>query len=620
MARSLLVLSLALTTVVAVAQQKPPVFRSGVDLRQLDVTVLDKNRRPVTGLTAADFSVVEDNVPQKIEAFSFVDLGDAVPRVEPVWAAKAASDVVTNDLDAARVFLLIIDDVFGMGDLWAKNQLPKSVATFVSQLGPDDVAAVVFTGRSDLSVNFTRDKAKLAKAADWFLDSNQTTVGAVGSCRVQRIQPETFLYAAQNLGTMKNRRKAIVFFGGRMTFCTGSSDCGECELWEKYVQVARESNVSVYPVDTMGLRPWRPGGFGGAARQPDGYLSLADYVGGRALINNNSFTEGLARIYAENTSYYLLAYQPTNPEDDGRFRRVIVKVNRPDVEVMSTRSYWAPKPASPKRPAPPPLSPDAEALSGVLPRSQLPLRATAAPFRADGQAAGVVALSVRLSPPAFLERTRENVELLIRTLTLDGGDYGTDRQLIPVTVPTAPEGAMTSTFEVLARVDVPKPGRYELRLSAHSESNGSRGSIFVDVDVPDFKKDKLSLSGIVVNNAVTTTPVAPPRLLREVVPMAPTTERSFTNADIVTTLLRVYQGGNDKLAAVTMKVTILDATGKPVFNQTDPVAVESFGTDRSAEHQFRVPLNKLEKGEYLMAFEATAGKNTARRDVRFERK
>jgi hypothetical protein len=67
-------------------------------------------------------------------------------------------------------------------------------------------------------------------------------------------------------------------------------------------------------------------------------------------------------------------------------------------------------------------------------------------------------------------------------------------------------------------------------------------------------------------------------------------------------------------------VTILDAAGKPVFNQTDPVAVESFGTDRSAEHQFRVPLNKLEKGEYLMAFEATAGKNTARRDVRFERK
>ena len=595
-----------------VAQQKPPVFRAEVNLRQLDVTVLDKNRRPVTGLTAADFSILEEKVPQKIEAFSFVDLGPSVARVEPAWASKVASDVVTNDLDSARVFVLVIDDVFGMGDLWAKNELPKSVATFVNQLGPDDVAALVFVGRGDASVNFTRDKAKLIRALDSYGVRNETFVG--GICRPKLIQPETFLYVAENLAAMKNRRKAIVFFGGTMTFCSGSSDCGECEVWQKYVQVSRAANVSVYPVDTMGLRPNRS-----SQRRADMFLSLADYVGGRAVINNNSFTEGLTRIFEENSSYYLMAYQPTNTEDDGRFRRLVVKVNRPDVEVTSTRSYWAPKPASPKKPAPTPLAPDAASVSGVLPLSQLPLRATAAAFRGIDSSPGVVAVSIGVASPAMLERTRENVDLLIRTFTPDGIDYGSDHQQIPITLPPAAEGAQTSPYELLARVDVPGPGRYELRLSAYSDSTGTRGSIYVDVDVPDFEKDKLSLSGVVVNHATAVNPVAPLRVLREVTPLVPTTTRAFTGTDIVTTFMRAYQGGTGQLLPVSVKAAIQDSAGKTVVSNAETIAVGRF-VERAADYQFRLPLDKLQVGQYLLTFEAAAGKSTARRDVRFEKK
>ena len=60
------------------AQQKPPVFRTRIDLMQLDVTVLDKKGDPVRGLTAADFILLEDNKPQTIEAFTAVDLPDRV--------------------------------------------------------------------------------------------------------------------------------------------------------------------------------------------------------------------------------------------------------------------------------------------------------------------------------------------------------------------------------------------------------------------------------------------------------------------------------------------------------------------------------------------------------------
>ena len=63
-------------------RQQPPVFRSGVELVHLDVSVLDGNRRPVRGLGPADFTVTEDGKPQNIAVFSAVDIPDVeVPKV-----------------------------------------------------------------------------------------------------------------------------------------------------------------------------------------------------------------------------------------------------------------------------------------------------------------------------------------------------------------------------------------------------------------------------------------------------------------------------------------------------------------------------------------------------------
>jgi hypothetical protein len=93
-----------------------PVFRGRIDLMQLDVTVLDKNGVPVRGLTKDDFTLVEDKTQQTIEAFKAVDLPDRVV-AGPAWADKVAADVVTNEIDNARIFVLVIDDGFGMGGL-----------------------------------------------------------------------------------------------------------------------------------------------------------------------------------------------------------------------------------------------------------------------------------------------------------------------------------------------------------------------------------------------------------------------------------------------------------------------------------------------------------------------
>ena len=52
-----LLMATALAAAPSQTPQRPPVFRAGVDLTHLDVTVLDRQRRPVRGLTAADFTI-----------------------------------------------------------------------------------------------------------------------------------------------------------------------------------------------------------------------------------------------------------------------------------------------------------------------------------------------------------------------------------------------------------------------------------------------------------------------------------------------------------------------------------------------------------------------------------
>ena len=84
--------------------QQPP-FRSGVDVVQLDVSVLDKQRRPVPGLAAADFTVFEDGTPRDIFAFQAFDIPDKVGS-STEWMRDIAPDVATNRLFVGRLVVV----------------------------------------------------------------------------------------------------------------------------------------------------------------------------------------------------------------------------------------------------------------------------------------------------------------------------------------------------------------------------------------------------------------------------------------------------------------------------------------------------------------------------------
>ena len=64
----------------AQTQSDRPAYRGGVELIQLDVSVLDRKRQPVTGLSASDFTVLENGVPRPVRAFTSIQLPARPPR------------------------------------------------------------------------------------------------------------------------------------------------------------------------------------------------------------------------------------------------------------------------------------------------------------------------------------------------------------------------------------------------------------------------------------------------------------------------------------------------------------------------------------------------------------
>ena len=82
---------------------------------------------------------------------------------------------------------------------------------------------------------------------------------------------------------------------------------------------------------------------------------------------------------------------------------------------------------------------------------------------------------------------------------------------------------MCST-EVLPRLQVP-PGRYEVRLGART-ADARSGSVYTFVDVPEFTREALSMSGLVL--AVTpSVGAAPAGAYADLLPIVPTARRDL---------------------------------------------------------------------------------------------
>ena len=143
-------------------EQRPPTFRTGTNLVRVDVSVMDRDGKPVRTLTADDFELRENGELQSISSFKLVDANGqptddmSLPiRSKQHAAAEAARDDV-------RVFVLFWDeyhiDQFGSA-VRAREQLSHFM---LQAFGPTDLVALMDPLTPVDALRFTRDRRALA--------------------------------------------------------------------------------------------------------------------------------------------------------------------------------------------------------------------------------------------------------------------------------------------------------------------------------------------------------------------------------------------------------------------------------------------------------------------------
>jgi hypothetical protein len=346
----------------------------------------------------------------------------------------------------------------------------------------------------------------------------------------------------------------------------------------------------------------------------DFLMAAAANTGGRAIVNTNDFEPDLDRIFEENASYYLLGYVRPTSDVAGSLHRITVKVNRSDVMVRA-RSAHGVEVNGPSGQLDPVTSTLQRAAAGPVAISGLPLQIAVAPVAVGGRHEAAVTIVLGLHQPAVTARTPQTIDFQTSIFTPDGRAVRAALRQT-ATFSLMPGGRDPLRYEVLTQVAL-VPGRYELRIFAHRAADDLSGSIYADVEVPNFARAPLSLSGVWLE--ATPGSIALPRdALRSLLPIVPTSSREFAGGDQVTAFFRVYQGGDAPLASVALRVHVKSDDDTTVASAAGTIGAERFdpGT-RSTDHRFALPLSGLRPGRYLLSFDLTLGQENARRDVIF---
>lgn len=611
-----------------------PTFRVRTDLVTLDVAVTEGNGRPVTGLTAKDFTVYEDGRPQAVSVFREIDV-PVEPWATP-WMGNVRQDVVTNEPPAGRLVAIIIDDAVLNGDQSIIRAAREAARAFIADLGPADRATVVFARDSRRAQPFTSDRERLRAAVDQldmgFVGMGPSPMLGEGAGRVAELGDSlhkmgslrTIADTVKTLGTGSHFPRALFYIGVGVKISwsavaepasvgPGRSPAVQ-ELHRVYASRLKEilrdaarMNIVVHTADPAGLSV----DGGNNPGDSDFLLILSRNTGGVAVIHSNDLRPGIEAIAAATRSIYLLGYVPDVIKPG--LRRTEVKVNRPGLTVR-TRSYYErlagledAQAAAAKPPA------ELAALAGLLPESGMPLRigAVAVPLGTSSDAVVAVVMGVR--HPSGERRSTESLRLVMTAYDMEGRFRAATKGTAELKMSDVP--GETAEYEVYSRIQLP-PGRYQLRLSVDHRARRQTGSVYTDVEVPDFTKRGLHVAGVLVDAGPARLKAAPPDLLKEDLPMLPTAQREFRAGARFVAFARMVQGGREPLQTVTVTSRLTDGAGAVVRTGTETITAETFSRSRAADYRLGVSTDKLTPGWYLLSLEAALpGAPVQRRDV-----
>jgi VWFA-related protein len=651
------------------AQGPPPqpevTFRLEVNYVEVDAAVFDRQGKFVPDLKREDFEVLEDGKPQDVASFTQVDIPVEPQAPPPLQVSSPIEpDVVSNAKPfEGRVYVIILDDKHTAA--LRAPLVKKAALQFIDQyMAANDMAAVLTTsGVLTATQDFTSNKRLLRQAVEAFgglklrsetearLEQYQQQSSVPGTITSiddpddmergydARVALETIAKISDWVGSIRGRRKAIIWFSEGIDYDIYNFQKREAstvqEKMKDVIAAATRSDVSIYSIDPRGLTmlgdetitvsgdfPADPTlglslqSFQDSLRLSQNSLrSLSEETGGFAAVNTNDFRNAFSRVVKDNSAYYVLGYYPTNSRRDGRLRRIVVRVKKPGLDVRYRRGYTAARgkaPELPKAPAGDQTSPQVrEALNSPLPLSGLRMRVFAAPFKGTAPNADVsVTVEADGSSFGFTPKDGKFVgDLEVSTIAIDreGKIRGGDRNYVDFALQRERLARFAQTgVRLSTRIHVP-PGRYQLRVVAREGGGGRIGLVNDDIEVPDFTKDPIVMSGVVLASAsgAATSTVKTDDELKAVLPGAPVARRDFPRGDHLALYAEVYDNETKAPHTVDITTTVVGEDGHTMFTATEArQSSELQGTVGGYGHQTEIDTTGYPAGTYVLTVEA----------------
>ncbi len=358
------------------------------------VVVKDKQGKSIDGLTAKDFTLTEDGVPQKVR---YLEQQTLPTDATPLPASKSEEEQIKIYKRLNRTQLStesngggrfkdrrLLAFYFDMSAMRPEDQQRALFAAekFIrTQMTPVDLVAIMrYSGGSvDVLQDFSADRNKLLSILETFVigegqgnaeavdnGASADTGAAFGQddsefniFNTDR-QLSALQTAAHMLGQL-NEKKSLLYFSSGLQL-NGIDNQAQLRAT---VDAAIRAGVSFWPIDSRGLvasapigdaTQGSPGGesmYSGAAaqsfsdafeRSQDTLFALAGDTGGKALFDNNDLTQGIRNAQKAVGNYYVLEYYTSNTAQDGHFRKVKVTLkDREEAKLDYREGYYAEK-------------------------------------------------------------------------------------------------------------------------------------------------------------------------------------------------------------------------------------------------------------------------------------
>ncbi|HEV2680732.1 MAG TPA: VWA domain-containing protein, partial [Rhodanobacter sp.] len=357
-------------------------------------TVKDKHGNPINGLTAKDFTITEDGVPQKItscEQMTLPEQGEPLPPTPPggedikIYNRLSRGQIAAETQGELRYrdhrLLALYFDMSSMGPTDQLRAISAAEKFIRTQMTKADLVAILrYQGSSvDVLQDFSADRNRLLSILETLAvgegqgdtatssdDATADTGAAFGqddsefNIFTTDRQLAALQTAAESLEHL-SEKKQLIYFASGMTL-SGLDNQAQMTATE---QAALRAGVSIWAVDARGLVASPPmgdatqGSAGGASMYTGGAMlamstrreqsqdtmyALAGDTGGKALLDNNDLAVGIVNAQKSVSNYYILGYYTSNHTKNGKFRKVKITVNTDaDARLDFTPGYYGEK-------------------------------------------------------------------------------------------------------------------------------------------------------------------------------------------------------------------------------------------------------------------------------------